>query len=53
MPDEIYEALYPKPVAVLSNSVNEKYYSLLNLLPNEWFNDFDKWVKPIYALTLS
>jgi Bifunctional DNA primase/polymerase, N-terminal/Family of unknown function (DUF5906) len=54
MPDEIYEALYPKPVAtgdaVMSSPVNEKYYSLLNLLPNEWFNDFDKWVKPIYAL---
>jgi phage/plasmid-associated DNA primase len=31
-------------------TINDKYYELLNLLPDEWFNDFDKWVKPIYAL---
>ena len=30
--------------------ISEKYYELLNELSDEWFNDFDKWVKPIYAL---
>lgn len=29
---------------------NEKYYELLSLLDDKWFNDHDKWIKPIYAL---
>jgi len=33
-----------------TGEINEKYYELLNLLGDEWFNDFDKWIKPIYAL---
>ena len=37
----------PEPA---SEGVNQKYYELLNLLPDEFFNDHDKWVKPIYAL---
>lgn len=32
------------------DNINQKYYDLLNLLPNSYFNDFDKWVQPSYAL---
>lgn len=43
---EVKQAVHNAPSA----SISEKYYELLNLLSDEWFNDFDKWVKPIYAL---
>ena len=49
MPEEVFEALYPKSNSPSIGDINQKYYDLVNLLPNEWFNDFDKWVKPIYA----
>jgi hypothetical protein len=30
--------------------INHKYYELINLLPEKYFNDYDKWMKPAYAL---
>jgi len=31
-------------------TISDKYYDLIKLLPKSWFNDFDKWTKPGYAL---
>jgi Family of unknown function (DUF5906) len=39
----------PAPVAS-SDGISEKYHELLKLLPDSFFRDHDKWVKPIYAL---
>jgi len=39
----------PAPVAS-SDGISEKYHELLKLLPDSFFLDHDKWVKPIYAL---
>lgn len=36
--------------AIESNEIDEKYYSLLNLLSDNYFNHYDKWIKPAYAL---
>lgn len=30
--------------------INQKYYELINLLPDKYFNDFRCWMKPCYAL---
>lgn len=35
------------------NFICHKYYVLLNFLPNSYFNDYDKWMKPAYALYYS
>lgn len=32
------------------SGINQKYYELLNLLDNKYFNHYDKWMKPAYAL---
>lgn len=34
----------------ISSSVNLKYYELIDMLPDEYFNQYDLWVKPLYAL---
>lgn len=39
----------PAPIAS-SDEISEKYHELLKLLPDPFFLDHDKWVKPIYAL---
>ncbi|GMF23992.1 unnamed protein product [Phytophthora lilii] len=65
MPEELYEALYHckentcamTPILHRSNvamiddiEISQKYYDLIKLLPRNWFNDHDKWMKPAYAL---
>jgi phage/plasmid-associated DNA primase len=39
-----------KEPVVYEAAIHQKYYELLNLLPDNWFNSFDLWIKPIYAL---
>lgn len=62
LPEELYEALYlskteeqddsteSAETKEYSGNINLKYYDLINRLPDEWFNDYDKWIKIIYAL---
>ncbi|DAZ92970.1 TPA: hypothetical protein N0F65_006291 [Lagenidium giganteum] len=65
MPGELYEALYQckentcAMTTILHRSnvdmigdieINQKYYDLIKLLPRIWFNGYDKWMKPAYAL---
>lgn len=38
------------PSKELLGSLNKKIYDLLDLLPDRWFNDYDLWVKPLYAV---
>jgi phage/plasmid-associated DNA primase len=49
-PPKVTEEAKLKVVEPVEGNISEKYYELFNLLSDEWFNDFDKWVKPIYAL---
>ncbi|GMF36555.1 unnamed protein product [Phytophthora lilii] len=61
IPEELNEALYQckestcamTPILDRSNVKmigNQKYYDLIKLFPRIWFNDYDKWMKPAYAL---
>lgn len=49
--DTIYEKLSAISSEVFETKpINQKYYELINILPNEYFNQFDKWVLSLYAL---
>jgi phage/plasmid-associated DNA primase len=42
-----------KPIKITDGSdetISQKFYDLINLLPDEYFNRYDLWTKPIYAL---
>jgi hypothetical protein len=58
-PQALYELLYQNKkqdknknecVDLDFDCINHKYYELINLLPDKYFNDYDKWMKPAYAL---
>ena len=64
-PQELYDLLYKNENKKQDNNKNKvknecvdldfdcidhKYYELINLLPDKYFNDYDKWMKPAYAL---
>jgi len=36
--------------ADVSDAINDKYYDLLNLLDDEWFQKYNMWIEPAYAL---
>jgi hypothetical protein len=59
MPQELYEALYQcnentctmNPILDRSNvEISHKYYDLIKLLPRVWLKNYEKSMKPAYAL---
>jgi hypothetical protein len=48
--DLIWSKFEPFVSETVVHAINQKYYELVDLLPDEYFNDYEKWVKPLYAL---